>query len=318
MRFRLHVLLATLALCAALMAVPATGSAAIVGIGDQKASTFSDPLFKSLKVKRTRLITAYNSIFENPTRLDDWMKAARAARLEIVVAFNHDADDLCPGRCSLPSVRSYTRAIKAFRKKYKFVKIFQPWNEANSPTQPTGKNPKRAAQYYNALRSACRTCKITAADVLDLGLGTTGSKLRRAQSRFAKWMNTFKRNARGKPRLWGIHNYNDTNRRKTSATAFMLRHLPGEVWMTETGGVYSFTTQDGDQPLGPPSESRQARAVTHMYKIAARFRRQIKRIYIYQWSTNFVGDRFDAGLLRPDGTPRPAFDVVRRNRKFIK
>ena len=219
----------------------------------------------------------------------------------------------------LPSVRSYTAAVKKFRKKYPFIKIFQPWNEANSPTQPTGKNPKRAAQYYNALRAACKTCKITAADILDLGLNSTSKRSRAsATKRLGKWVATFKRTAKGKPKLWGIHNYGDTNRRSTTATAAMLKILPGEIWMTETGGVYQFITQSGAQPLGPPSESRQKSSVTQMYKIAKKFSRRIKRVYIYQWSTNFVGDRFDAGLLRPDGTPRPAFDVVKKNRKFIK
>ena len=82
--------------------------------------------------------------------------------------------------------------------------------------------------------------------------------------------------------------------------------------------MYQFITQSGAQPLGPPSEIRQKSATEQMYKIAKNFSRRIKRLYIYQWSTNFVGDRFDAGLVRPDGTPRPAFDVVKKNKKFFK
>ena len=131
-------------------------------------------------------------------------------------------------------------------------------------------------------------------------------------------MATFKRTAKGKPKLWGIHNYGDTNRRSTTATAAMLEHPAGRGLDDRDGGVYQFITQSGAQPLGPPSESRQKRRHRQMYAIAQKFSRRIKRVYIYQWSTNFVGDRFDAGLLRPDGTPRPAFDVVKKNKKFIK
>lgn len=320
MRSRLTLAAALVLVCALMLAVPASSGAAIVGIGDQKPTTFSDPLFKSLNVKRTRLITAWNSINVSADRLDAWVTAARAAKLEIVIAFNHQSGDTCPGKpCVLPSVRAYASAVKKFRRKYPFIRIFQPWNEANSPTQPTGKNPKRAAQYYNALRKACRTCRITAADILDLGLNSKSKRSRAsATKRLAKWVATFKRTAKGKLTLWGIHNYGDTNRRSTTATSAMLKILPGEIWMTETGGVYQFITQSGEQPLGPPSESRQKRATEQMYKIARVFAKRIKRIYIYQWSTNFIGDRFDAGLVRPDGTPRPAFDVVKRNRKFIK
>jgi hypothetical protein len=321
MRFRRFTLASVLVLtCALLLAVPAQSGAAIVGIGDQKPETFSDPLFKSLNVKRTRLITAWNSIDKSPDRLDAWVTAARAAKLEIVVAFQLESGNACPASpCVLPSVSAYTKAFKKFRKKYPTIKIFQPWNESNSPTQPTGKNPKRAAQYYNAMRKACKTCKVTGADILDLGVNASSKKSRtNATKRLAKWVGTFKRTAKGKPKLWGIHNYGDTNRRSTTGTKIMLSLLPGEIWVTETGGVYSFTTQSGAQPLGPPSESRQKKATEQMFKIAKVFSRRIKRLYIYQWSTNFIGDRFDAGLLRPDGTPRPAFDVVKKNKKFIK
>ena len=41
------------------------------------------------------------------------------------------------------------------------------WNEANHCSQPTCRNPERAAQYYLALRKHCRGCRIVAADLLD-------------------------------------------------------------------------------------------------------------------------------------------------------
>ena len=70
----------------------------------------------------------------------------------------------CPSRsCKPPSVRSFTRAFKAFRKKYPRVRLIQPWNEVNSPTQPTGKNPRRAAEFYNVVRANCRRCTVPAA-----------------------------------------------------------------------------------------------------------------------------------------------------------
>ena len=33
----------------------------------------------------------------------------------------------------------------------------------------------------------------------------------------------------GLPRLWGLHNYGDVNRRRTTFTKAMLRTVPGEV-----------------------------------------------------------------------------------------
>ena len=91
-----------------------------------------------------------------------------AAGIEPMVAFNHSRSDQCPKKpCVLPSVGQYARAFRAFYAKYPWVRTYQPWNEANHQSQPTGKNPKRAAQYYNVVRSRCHGCTITAADVLD-------------------------------------------------------------------------------------------------------------------------------------------------------
>ena len=35
-------------------------------------------------------------------------------------------------------------------------------------------------------------------------------------------------------------------------------------------------------------------------------------MYVYQWRAN-AGDRFDAGLLRPDGTARPSYAALARD-----
>jgi hypothetical protein len=126
-----------------LLAAPAAEAAnPVVGIADQKASTFTSNRFKSLHVARTRYVVPWNVALVRSQRakFDAWYKAARRAHIrEILVAFNASAGIRCPARpCSLPSVRSYTRAFRAFHRRYKGIRTIQPWNEANSPTQPTG------------------------------------------------------------------------------------------------------------------------------------------------------------------------------------
>jgi hypothetical protein len=56
-----------------------------------------------------------------------------------------------------------------------------------------------------------------------------------------------------------------------------------------------------------------------MFSLAGRFdshqrglRSTLTRLYVYKWFGAPPGARFDAGLVGPDGTPRPAFYVVRR------
>ena len=284
---------------------PAPGTGALLAIADQKPATFSDPFFRQLGVARSRLNTPWNSILTEPGRLDQWLQAARNAGVEPLVAFEHARGDLCPSQpCSLPSVATYTRAMKAFHAKYPWVHLLQPWNEANSATQPTGKHPERAAAYYGALRSVCPTCTIPAADVLD------GSNLTR-------WVRRFRAALHGaSPRLWGLHNYADTNRFRDTGTKKLLSLVDGEIWLTEAGGIVSFRTADGRTAL-PYDENRAARAIRYLFGLA-RLSPRITRIYIYQWKIDFPGNRFDAGLVGLDGKPRPALQVVLQHRSLLR
>jgi len=284
---------------------PAPGTGPLLAIADQKASTFTDTLFRKLGVARSRLNTPWNSIFTEPGRLNQWLGAVRADGIEPLVAFERARGDQCPAApCSLPSVANYSKAVTAFHRRYPWVHLLQPWNEANSSTQPTGKHPERAAAYYEALKRVCQGCTITAADVFD------GSNLER-------WLTSFKASVRGTPTpLWGLHNYSDTNRFKNTGTKLMLSLVRGEIWLTETGGIVSFVTADGRTAL-PYDVQRAARAVRYLFSLA-RLSPRITRIYIYQWKIDFPGNRFDAGLVGANGKPRPALQVVLGQRSLLR
>src|SRR5947207_14186498 len=148
------------AVVAAGMSAPAV-AARRGGIGDQNASSFSDPHFRALGVKRTRLIVPYDAIFKSPGQVDQWVKAALAAKLEPLIAFNPSQGSHCPAPpCSVPSTKAYTRAFKAWRKEYPKVKLLHCWNETNSATPPTGATPastvKKADQLSLAAKPVCR------------------------------------------------------------------------------------------------------------------------------------------------------------------
>ncbi len=310
MRSRRNIVILTCLLALALtgLAAPSAGAQAL-GIGDQKPEVFQNPLFKSLGVKRTRLFMPYDAIFSEPARLDAWIQAARNAGLEPLIAFEKPRSMQCPGsRCRAPSVRAYTRAFRAFRAKYPGIRTISPWNEANSGTQPTGKNPRAAARYYNVARRYCRNCKIVTADVLDI-------------TNMRRWVTRFKRYARGNPRLyiWGLHNYGDTNRFRTRGARTLLRitERKSKIWLTETGGITYFATADGRVAL-PRSEARAARAMTYLLDRLRRLGgRRVQRIYLYNFIPA-VNDRFDVGLLNADGTPREVYNVVARHRSLIR
>jgi hypothetical protein len=301
-------LLASFVVAAALVAgalavSPAPAHAVSVGVADQNPGMFTDPLFERLRVKRSRNFPAWNVALssQQAAGLDAWLDAARAARIQPLISFSQSVGSRCPRKpCKLPTVREYTRAFRAFRRRWPHVKVISPWNEANHRSQPTFKNPKRAAQYYNVVRRYCRGCKIVAADVID-------------ERNMERWLATFRRYAR-RPRIWGLHNYRDTNPRRGQqygGTRRLLRAVRGQVWLTETGGLARFVLPGGGT-LFPYSLSRQNRAVKRMFSLAKRYRSRIKRLYIYNWFGQPRSQRFDAGLVNPNGTPRPAYNTVRR------
>ena len=68
-----------------------------------------------------------------------------------------------------------------------------------------------------------RKCTVTGPDLLDQGVGDKRKSVRvRNQKRMVKWVAMFLRYAGSYPKIWGIHNYGDTNYGRSTGTAFML------------------------------------------------------------------------------------------------
>ena len=299
--------------CAAFVAPAASSAKISVGIGDQNAAgMFDNPLFLQLKVRKSRIVVPYNVAQKRGDRVffDGWLALAKAAHVEPLVHFASPTGSRCSHgaarRCKLPTVKQYTKAFKAFRKRYPKIRIIGAWNEANVRSQPTFKNPKRAAQYFNVVRKYCRGCKIVAADVLD-------------DPNMVRWLKVFKKTAHG-ARIWGLHNYRDTNPRRgqlTGGTKRLLKTVRGQVWLTETGGIAKFVLPNR-HTLFKFSESKQNTAVKRMFSLAKRYRSRIKRLYIYNWRAPISKARFDSGLIRhnditnPAKAPRPAYFTVQK------
>ena len=299
--------LAALVLCA-VFAAPAQANFA-VGIADQNAAMFDNPNFQSLNIKRVRYLVPWDWYKSDVQQAEmrTFLTRARQARADVLVHFTARRGCYNNGRyskrkvCRAPSVSKYKYAFKRLRREHSFVRTIGVWNEGNHSSQPVARNPKRAAQYFLAARRLCRSCKLVAADVLDT-------------KNMTSWVASFKRFAKGKARIWGLHNYGDVNRRRSTGTRQLLRVAPGEVWLTETGGILKMTGNFRR------SETRQARATKYMFKLVARYdsrqrgmKGRVTRLYNYQWTGAPRGARFDAGLVDPDGSPRKAFKQFKRS-----
>jgi len=274
-----------------------------VGIGDENPAMFTSAPYKRLGLKITRYFVPYDVMVEKDpfslTSFGQWLNAAEAAHEQPLVAFYHNVKSAK----KMPSVATYTKDVKLFIKAFPQVTDLQPWNEANrgnvrgealdydSPT------PKQSAEYYIALKKACSSCTIVGLDVLDST----------SPSATIKYINQFKKDVGKKnmPSIWGLHNYSDTNHFYDHGTDAVLADVPGQVWLTETGGLAVL------KPSFKFNLKRQKKATAYMFALADSHSK-IKRLYIYQWYGQKSGkhDTFDAGLMNAKGKARPAYCEV--------
>jgi hypothetical protein len=310
-------LLCTL-IVAGLAVAPSAQASFTVGISDQLAKTFYNPLYAPLKFKVARYIAPYD-VMSDPAqlkRLDDWIKGARLQKARILVSFEHSRT--AGKEAKMPSISAYTKALKAFKKVYgKDVKDISPWNEVNrcqtggrTEGQPTKicKDPKVAASIYKAAKKVFPSSPIVVLDFLD---GNNPSSA-------ISYVRKFKKAAKpSKTAIWGLHNYSDTNRYTDSRqrTKAILKEIgKGQIWLTETGGQVTF--QDRTVAQGAPYA---AKALGCMFYIAKKYT-AVKRVYIYSFNgtPENVGLKFDSGLISSDDkTLRPGYAIVKA-RKSIK
>jgi len=280
-------------LCMVLMAAfaaPPVRAAVPVGLSDQHAEALVDPRFAALGLRSARIVAAWDAALDPSPELDQWLHTARALGLDAFVSFGPPRGDDCrPGPCALPDARALREAFLAFRERWPWVTAFGAWNEGNHPAQPTARAPSAAARLYETLAAACPTCRIAAAELLDID-GMLG------------WLRRFRDALSREPALWGLHNYGDVTYGRTTATAALLAAVPGEVWITETGGLVR-------TDRWPYDEERARLGVTRALALADAHPGRVGRVFIYQWRTA-PWEAWDSGLLRPDGTPRPSYAAL--------
>jgi hypothetical protein len=279
-----------------------------VGIADQDVAMFDNSNYRALGIKRIRYLVPFDWYKHGyqVAEVTSFMNRAQADGTEVLVHFTAKRGCYTNGRysrkrsCRAPSVRTFAKQFKRFRTRFPSTDTFGVWNEGNHVSQPVARKPRLAAKYFLAARKACRSCDLVAADVLDT---------RNMES----WLARFRRAAKGKARIFGLHNYGDVNRRRSSGTRRLLRVVPGQVWLTETGGILKFL------PAFKRSERRQANRTKYMFRLVDKYdrrrsgmRSRITRLYNYQWTGVQRRARFDAGLVNPDGSARRAYQQFKR------
>jgi hypothetical protein len=304
--------LAVAAAVALLPAAPAFARSSIrVGAADQSPAMFDSPLYQGLNMKHTRYFVASDVMQDaaERARATAFVEAARSHGVSTLLHVS--TTDLRSKRGPVVSPSAYRRnagrIVSYFHKLG--VRDFGAWNEVNHKTQETWNHVGNAVSYfksmYGAVRARCRTCTVVGLDVLD-------------QAGVDRYMRSFyarlSRTWRKRLKVVGIHNYADVNRGRSTGTRKIITtarryNRATKFWFTETGALASF------RGSFPYSESRQAARMRNMFSLASRFKRLgVQRVYEYNWFGVENGGcgrscLFDAGLVDPDGAPRPAYDV---------
>jgi hypothetical protein len=289
-------LAAPLVVLLAALAVAAPAGALTIGIADQKPDMFSDPRFQDSGIQIARRAVAWDALTSpgQTAALDEWMNAARAAHVDPLVSFTHSSLN----RRQLPTPERLLYEFRRFRARYPWVTEFATWNEANHCGEPTCHRPELVAAYWRKLRIACPKCKILGAEVLDMPNMTS-------------WVKAFRRVSKVQPRYWGLHNYIDANRLRTSGTKRLLKATgKALIWFTETGGIVSRVNRR--KVTFPESASHAAIATRFVFDKLVPLSPRNTRVYLYHWNSEPGPKTWDSALIGPGGKPRPAFRVLER------
>ncbi len=308
-----RVLALAIAATVLLPAAAAARSSVRVGIGDQSPAMFASPQFQQLQIKRTRYFVPADVMRDSAEREKARAFVIAARNAGVSTLLHISTTDLRSKRGPVVSKSRYRKDVGRFVKYFRAlgVRDFGAWNEANHKTQETWNRVSYAVSYfkymYTAVRKRCKTCAVVALDVLD-----QPNVERYIRSFYGRLSRTWRKRAK----IVGIHNYADVNRKRTSGTRSIIRtarryNRSTKFWFTETGALAGF------QKSFRYSEARQASRMKSMFSLASRFKRQgVQRVYSYNWFGTENGGcgskcRFDAGLVDPDGSPRPVYGVFK-------
>ena len=209
----------------------------------------------------------------------------------------------------LPRRRALPRTGQSFRlfdNAFPWVRTYSAWNEVNHVSQPTYRKPALAARYYDVLRrnARARKFKVMAADVLDTS--NLGSYLRRVHARAPR-----------ATRACGACTTTRTSTTRRPATrARMLAHGPGRG-LADRDGRHRPLRRLAAAQVQPAAGRRphqvHVQARRPVRRKRAGLRSKITQLFVYTWFGEARGTRFDAGLVNPNGSPRTALAIVRKN-----
>lgn len=279
---------------------PSEGKRVAFGISGEQPADLRDARLRELGLRRARVQVSFDlyapgtgslpGLAAERTRLDAWLRAARAAGIEeVLVAFKAERD-----RPKLvPDPARYRRSVEATLRHIDeagfggMVNRISPWNEPDFSRTVT---PEQAGRFYREVEQVCRArgCTALAGDFSD-GHWTPAFQHRYQQ-------------AAGEPENWAWHAYGPDRRRLNR----FLSMIPAgsRVEFTEQGGIVH-------RPGAPPQREAGAARQLERQIALARATPQVTAFYVYQWRGE-RSPRWDSGLVSPSGRERDSYCVFAR------
>jgi hypothetical protein len=265
----------------------------VLGIADQKPSTFDDARFQALHLHNARLTIPWDVLQDHQTLpiVDEWMAKAKRDFVAPLVTIDRSRR---PGHTTInPGPATLAKQVRAWRLRWPGqIRKISTWNEGN-----INKRPDLVAKWWLAVRKACPGCTVLGADLVDA-------------SNAASWARRFIKAAKRAPAIWGLHAYNDANTFRTTSIRAFLKKVKGKVWLTETGGVVA--RKCPRFAFSGKGVTHAAKATDFLLRRIAPVSTRIQRIYLYSWSSGSGDLTWDSGLIGPSDNARPALDVVRK------
>jgi len=284
---------------------------AVIGIGDPTPTMFADPHFSRLGITTARDVVPWD-VVTRPTDAPDlaafrvWLHAAQAAKVTPLISFGADFSN--PAANYVPTVSQYAHAVKAFLDAFPQIKTYTPWNEPDFVYRSLAHHPELAAGYFNVLFELCRDCTVLAGDVY---LPTAAAVPTAAHASFfngipplGPWLRAYIRDLRHRPAGWALHDYIEVRGRNTLQLQTLMSMTSGPIWLDETGGIL----QRGHWWFPNQSAASAAGDEQFLLSLTKRYHR-IARIYHYEWQ-GVANAGWDSGLIAPNGSPRPAYNVL--------
>lgn len=287
---------------------------------------FDNPYFKALGAGWVRLVVPWDQELHPHPYVTNWLAKARTQKRKVFIVFGITCQKAhCATRDYIGTTSQYERGVKLFVQRHPWIKYYSAFNEPNEGSSRIRSDLEEYTKRFIYVAKLClHRCTNIGGEV------AVGERVPRGgRDEATGWGRRFmaelirQKGGRYAPKVWGLHNYVDVNRKQVTWTKKWMRAFKGTIWFTETGAVMSRPggkrgTKDSPRSYSYPCIGTQKCQNDHMNYLLKTMRnrlpqgrKRVQKIFIYQLFGNNSSKLFDAGLLNGHLQPRLVYQTLR-------